>query len=100
VLNCYGAVVGMAAMTTNIDYPVDEVLEDKPANEKPADTKSADQPKKKPGDEKGDHLPKLRPPDKQPAPDVEGSLVQMIVKMAVPGSTIRKFSTGEELPKK
>ena len=97
VLNRFGAVVGMATVTANIDYPADELFGEKPAGDK--EGPSPKSPEKLP--EKPLHKTSERVASKaaekdaeQPSPvEVEGSPVQMVVKMAVPGRTIQEFCT-------
>jgi S1-C subfamily serine protease len=87
VLNRYGAVVGMAALTSNIDFEGD----DPPADEK---KERPDEPAKaNPNLKKPDDLPKPKlddkpKPDEKPAPPE--SRVQMIVKLTVPAAAVRK----------
>ncbi len=95
VLNKYGAVVGMAAMTVSIDYGDDEpkpAPKDAPKDgdkPKPADApKGKDEPK--PADPKADKPgegPKEKPGE-QPGP--KASTLQMVVKLAVPSALILK----------
>jgi hypothetical protein len=78
VLNRFGAVVGMACLTSNIDFDG----EDPPADDKkdpPRKPNPDDPPKKKPD-------PKAPEP---PGPPAE-SRVQMIVKLTVPAGQVRK----------
>lgn len=84
VVNRYGAVVGMAAMTVSVDFPeepkskqdpMDKMGEPAKPKEPPAKGKEAD----KPGDK----------PAEKPA-EAAGSTLQMVVKLAVPASLIRK----------
>ena len=91
VLNRFGAVVGMAALTSNIDYPLEQLPENKPAGEKdrkPPEKTPAKAPEKSP--EKAPEKPA------EPPLEPEGSLVQMVVKLAVPGRTIQEFCEGEK----
>ncbi len=97
VLNRCGAVVGMATVTSNVDYPLEELPEEKAPAEKPQDGKAAPRPasKEKPAAEKPPEKEDNQP--KKAAP--EGSLVQMIVKLAVPARTIEAFCTeGKSAP--
>ena len=68
VLNNRGAVVGLATITTNIDYPAADVPET--AKDK-------------------------RPETATPPPADQGSPVQMVVKLAVPTRDILKVCEGE-----
>lgn len=76
VLDRTGAVVGMAALTENLDYPEEAAAPAKP-----------DDPKK---DEKKDEKPK------DPPPAAKGSLLQMVVKLTVPVAEIRALIGGEK----
>lgn len=99
VLNRFGAVVGMAALTSNIDFdgedppPAgDEKKEPGPGDggKKEKDPKPADKPRPNP-----DEVQKPKPPEKDPKGDEKpappaDSRVQMIVKLTVPAGQIRK----------
>ena len=76
VLNKYGAVTGMAALTLSIDAG-DDVKN--PARRKPARTRP---------DDKKDDKPKEAA---KPEPNPKGSSLQMVVKMVVPGPTVMKW---------
>ena len=102
-------VVGMAALTSNIDYPLEQLPENKPADEKPPAEKPAGEKERKPPEKAPQKSPgKIpakvpekaaeKPPEKPPetALEPEGSLVQMVVKLAVPGRTIQEFCTSEK----
>jgi hypothetical protein len=78
VLNRFGAVVGMACVTSNIDFDGEEPPQDGPKVPQLPDKPRPDDLPKKP-DEKV-----LTPPE------VPGSRVQMIVKLTVPAAEIRK----------
>lgn len=85
VLNKYGAVVGVAALTLNIesgDEPANPARRKKAPPMNPRKLSRADE--KQP--EKKDDKPK--PPEK---PEVKGSSLQMVVKMVVPGPTVLKW---------
>jgi S1-C subfamily serine protease len=83
VLDRTGAVVGMAAMTENIDYPEPEPMDEKP-KDKEADPKKASRRKA------------LRRADEaKPAPAAAGSLLQMVVKLTVPAAEIRRVAGAE-----
>jgi S1-C subfamily serine protease len=80
VLNRFGAVVGMACLTSNIDFDGDDPPPDDPKAPRP--------PEKKPNP---DEVPRKKPDEKAPKPPaVVESRVQMIVKLAVPAAQIRK----------
>jgi serine protease Do len=88
VLNKYGAVVGMAALTISLDAIDDPAKAQNPARrvKLPVNVKKlsrADQPK----DDKGD---KPKPPEK-PGENPKGSPQQMVVKMTVPGPVVLKW---------
>ena len=86
VLNKYGAVVGMAALTLSLDANDDGKAGPKPtrrAQAKPKRLSRADQPR----DEKAD---KPKPPEK-PGENPKGSPQQMVVKMTVPGPVVLKW---------
>jgi S1-C subfamily serine protease len=89
VLNRYGAVVGMAALTSNIDFEGDDPP---PADEKK--DRLDDPAKPKPDLKKPDDLPKPKLDDK-PKPEEKPlppeSRVQMIVKLTVPAAAVRKI---------
>lgn len=82
VLNKYGAVVGMAALTLSLDASEDapNPARRKPALGRPKGTARAD-------DKKAD---KPKEPAK-PEPLPKGSTLQMVVKMTVPGPTVAKW---------
>lgn len=87
VLNKYGAVVGMAALTLSLDANDDPKNPEKPARRKVAigstrKLSRADQP----NDDKKDD--KAKPPEK---PGQKGSPQQMVVKMAVPVPVLHKW---------
>lgn len=120
VLDRFGAVVGMATVTANIDYPLDEPSVETPnPPEKPPEkplrksvdkgpAKAAGKPEKaaeKP-ETAAEKTPEKTPPKKPEkavppsekeaegqSSDVESSLLQMVVKLAVPGRTIQEFCT-------
>jgi S1-C subfamily serine protease len=111
VLNRFGAVVGMATVTANIDYPLDELSAETPGGnnegppkppEKPPEKtlhKSVEKAPAKPA-QKPEKTPETKPEkaaEGQPA-EVETSLVQMVVKLAVPGRTIQEFCTEPPAP--
>jgi S1-C subfamily serine protease len=85
VVNKYGAVVGMAALTLSLD------ASDEPANPArriPALGKA----KKRLRDDKKDEKKDEKPKDPaKPAPNPQGSPQQMVVKMAVPGPVLLKW---------
>jgi S1-C subfamily serine protease len=82
VLNKYGAVVGMSALTLSLDASDDE----KKMNRRvPSKRLRADPPKDGP---KGD---KPKDPAKPGQPNPKGSPQQMVVKMAVPGPVLLKW---------
>ncbi|MBN9120130.1 MAG: trypsin-like peptidase domain-containing protein [Planctomycetes bacterium] len=88
VLNKYGTVVGMAALTLSLDAHDDAAKGQNPARRakpvaNPKRLSRADQPK----DDKGD---KPKPPEK-PEEKPKGSSQQMVVKLAVPGPTVLKW---------
>jgi S1-C subfamily serine protease len=89
VLNKYGAVTGMSALTLSVDASDDPKKPDekKPARRAPVKRSRAGPPKKgsdaKPGE-------KAKPPEK-PEPNPKGSPQQMVVKMAVPGPVLLKW---------
>jgi serine protease Do len=85
VLNKYGAVVGMAALTLSLDATDDGRAGQNPARR----VRPIGNPKKlsRVGQPKDD---KPKPPDK-PAENPKGSAQQMVVKMAVPGSVVLKW---------
>jgi S1-C subfamily serine protease len=89
VLNKYGAVTGMSALTLSVDASDDPKKPDekKPARRAPVKRSRAEPPKKgsdaKPGE-------KAKPPEK-PEPNPKGSPQQMVVKMAVPGPVLLKW---------
>ncbi len=83
VLDRTGAVVGMAALTENLDYPVEMPVEEK------KDAKSNRRSRnEKPKPEK----PKPEKP-KEEKPAAAGSLLQMVIKLTVPTSEIRKLTS-------
>ena len=88
VLNKYGAVTGMAALTLSLDASDDPK---KPVRRpRPLDAKRlsrADQKKDEKKDDKGD---KPKPPEK-PGENPKGSPQQMVVRMAVPGPELLKW---------
>lgn len=90
VLNKYGAVVGMAALTLNLDA-ADEGAKN-PARRKPlrhAPSRKLSRADEKPQDKKEDKKDeKPKPPEK---PEPKGSSLQMVVKMVVPGPTVLKW---------
>ena len=98
VLNRFGAVVGIATVTANIDYPLDEVSAESPGGDKEGAPKPPEKTAEKPLHKSVDKGPSsaAQKPEKaaegQPA-EVETSLVQMVVKLAVPGRTIEEFCT-------
>lgn len=89
VLNNRGAVVGMTALTVTLDSPSDEK---KPVEEKQQDrrrllrkARAQDKPAPKEG-------PKAKPgPGEREMPEAKGPLVQMILKLTVPGPAIRQI---------
>ncbi|MDY3559738.1 serine protease [Gemmata sp. JC673] len=86
VLNKYGAVVGMAALTLNIDA-ADEAPQN-PARRKPVRPVGSRKPSRaneKRQEQKDD---KPKPPEKHKP---QGSSLQMVVKMTVPGPIILKW---------
>ena len=86
LLNKYGAVVGMAALTLSLDASDDAK---KPVRRaRPLDSKRPAR-----ADEKKDDKPKPKEPEKPDAkPEVaKGSSQQMVVKMAVPGPVLLKW---------
>ncbi len=113
VMNRFGAVVGMAAFTTNLDFPAEDLLPE-PPNDKEGRPGKPKPPEKK--HEKHGEMTPARPTERpaekdapktaaktpgaaeEPPADesqpVEGSLIQMIVKMAVPGKAIQQFCSG------
>jgi serine protease Do len=80
VLDETGAVVGMAALTENIDYPDDE---------EPAKNVSRRRMVRLPGQKPKDDKPKADPPKKDDKPAPKGSSLQMVVKLAVPTSELK-----------
>jgi S1-C subfamily serine protease len=86
VLDKYGAVVGMSALTMSIDATDDPKKEEpkKPARRAPVKRSRAEPPKKE-KDDKGDK-PKPEKPEAN-----KGSPQQMVVKMAVPGPVLLKW---------
>lgn len=86
VLDKFGAVVGMAALTENIDYPE----ADEPAVN--ARKRMVRLPAQKPKDDK----PKADPPRQEPKPEPKGSALQMVVKLVVPVSELRAVLAGKE----
>ena len=93
VLNRFGAVVGMATVTSNIDYPAEEPSADESAGD---NGKRPQKPLRKAAG-KGVFMTVAKSTQKcadQPSGvEAEPSLVQMVVKMAVPGRTIQEFCT-------
>lgn len=89
VLDKFGAVVGMAALTENIDYP-DEV---QPAAN--ARKRMVRLPARLPAQKPKDDKPKVDPP-KEPAPAPKGSALQMVVKLVVPVGELRAVFAGKE----
>ena len=93
VLNRFGAVVGMATVTSNIDYPAEEPSADESAGD------NGKQPQKalRKASGRGVFNTVAKPTRKcaapQPGAEAEASLVQMVVKLAVPGRTIQEFCT-------
>ncbi len=93
VLNRFGAVVGMATVTSNIDYPAEEPSADESAGD------NGKQPQKalRKASGRGVLNTVAKPTRKcaapQPGAEAEASLVQMVVKLAVPGRTIQEFCT-------
>lgn len=89
VLNKYGAVVGMSALTLSIDATDDPKKDEpkKPARRASAKRSRAEPPKKGKDDKPGD---KTKPPPKA-EPNPKGSPQQMVVKMAVPGPVLLKW---------
>jgi S1-C subfamily serine protease len=103
VLNRFGAVVGMATVTANIDYPSDEQSADESAGDKENPSpKPPPKPLRKTSGRGVLNGAVAKPPRKcaqqQPGGEVEASLVQMVVKMAVPGRTIEDFCTPAAAP--
>ena len=101
VLNRYGSVVGMAAMTIAIDYPEDKPPESAEKPE-PKDRMGDPARTKEPPVAKGSDKPKPKAgePGKDPEPpEVKPSTLQMVVKLAVPSSLIlrrgRRTAAGE-----
>lgn len=98
VLNRFGAVVGMAAFTTNLDFPAEDLGPEPPKDKegRPGRPKPPGKPSQK-LTQKGAPKPPAKAPGaaQEPAddeaPPVEGSLLQMIVKLAVPGKAIQEF---------
>lgn len=80
VLDETGAVVGMAALTENIDYPDD----DEPAKNV-SRKRMVRLPAQKPKDDKS----KVDPPKKDDKPAPKGSALQMVVKLTVPLTELR-----------
>jgi len=98
LLNKYGAVVGMAALTLSLDAnddakkPVRRTRPVDPRRQSRGDDKKNEKPKGK-DPEKPDDKPKGKDPEK---PDMKpelgkGSPQQMVVKMAVPGPIVLKW---------
>ncbi|MGL6094783.1 MAG: S1 family peptidase [Fimbriiglobus sp.] len=81
VLDRTGAVVGMATLTENLDYPEPEPADEKP-KEKEADAK------------KSARRRALRRAD-EPKPANAGSALQMVVKLTVPAAEIRRVAGAE-----
>ena len=86
VLDRFGAVVGMAALTENIDYP-DDGAPAANASRKRMVRLAAQKPK--------DDKPKVDPP-KEEKPVPRGSVLQMVVKLAVPVGELRATFAGKE----
>ncbi len=91
VLNKYGAVVGMAALTLSLDASDDAGAAQNPARR----VKALGNPKKLPrfnqkDDKKDKKDDKPKPPEK-PGENPKGSPQQMVVKMAVPGPIVMKY---------
>lgn len=93
VLNRYGAVVGMAALTVTLDSG--EVDRPRPDDPDPKDSMKKVDPKEKPKDP----MPKVVPPPvgpkddpkgKKDAPEPRGPAVQMVVKQATPAASITR----------
>jgi serine protease Do len=83
VVDRTGAVVGMAALTENLDYPDAEPIP--PAGPKDGDKKP--EPATKPDEKPQDPDKK---PEEAPPPVAKGSSLQMVMKLAVPAGEIRK----------
>jgi S1-C subfamily serine protease len=95
VLNKYGAVVGMAALTLSLDAndePKKPVRRPRPldtsARRPRAEPPKGERKDDKPKDEKRGDKPKEPP---KPGDDAKGSPQQMVVRMAVPGPVLLKW---------
>ncbi len=75
VLNKFGAVVGMAALTLSIDASDEPKKAENPARRKPKFVRAKDD-----------------KPKEAPKPNAKGSPQQMVVKMAVPGPVVLKWA--------
>jgi S1-C subfamily serine protease len=97
VLNRFGAVVGMATVTSNIDYPADEPSADESAGDNGNPSLKPPQKALRRASAKGVFKTVAKPSRNcaapQPGAEAETSLVQMVVKLAVPGRTIQEFCT-------
>ncbi len=87
VLDKTGAVVGMAALTENIDYPDDEPAAAKNVGRK----RMVRLPAQKPKDDKP---PEAKAKDDKAVP--KGSALQMVVKLTVPVTALRAVIVGKE----
>ena len=101
VLNRFGAVVGMAAFTTNLDFPAEDLVPSRRRTRRagrgrpkpPGKTEAAKNRRQKDAPEAAGRRRRgaAQEPADDEAPPVEGSLLQMIVKLAVPGKAIQEF---------
>lgn len=87
VLDKTGAVVGMAALTESIDYPLDD---------EPAKTVGRKRMVRRPDQKPKDDKPKPKEPKQENEPLPGGSVLQMVVKLAVPVTELRAVMGGKE----
>ncbi len=96
ILNKFGAVIGMAAMTQTIETDPEEDIADPAKTRRRRLQDPPPMPKVEPSRHEPPPAPKVEPKGEKPAePPKAPPQVQMVTKLAVPASVIRKLVQGE-----